>query len=155
MSVPLLDLTRQYQQIGEELEAAVLSVMRSGRYVLGPEVEAFENEAAEYLGVSDVVGMSSGTDALLAALMALGIGPGDSVLMPVYSFFATAGTVARLGARPVFVDIEPTWGNMDVDAVRRALETHDNVRAAIFVHLYGSGSGVREVGACWPTPASR
>lgn len=145
MAVPLLDLTRQYKIIGEELEAATLAVLRSGRYVLGPEVEEFEREVAEYIGAAHVIGLSSGTDALLAALMALGIGPGDRVVMPVYSFFATAGTVARLGAQPVLVDIEPTWGNLDANALQRVIERDDNVRAAIFVHLYGAGSGIEQV----------
>lgn len=145
MAVPLFDLTRQYQHIGAELEAATLAVMRSGRFVLGPEVEAFEREVAEYIGAAHVVGLASGTDALLAAMMALGIGPGDKVLLPVYSFFATAGTVARLGARPVFVDIDPVFGNLDPEALQSALEAEGPVRAAIFVHLFGAGAGITPV----------
>lgn len=140
MPVPLFDLTRQYAELGPELEAAALAVLRSGRYVLGSEVEALERELGEYLGVKHVIGMSSGTDALLAALMVLGVGPGDEVLVPVYSFFATAGVVARLGARPVFVDIEPTWQNLDVEHTARVLETHPRIKAAIVVHLYGAGA---------------
>lgn len=142
MAVPLLDLTRQYATIQSEVEAVTLDVLRSGRYVLGPEVEALEQELADYLGAAHVIGLSSGTDALLAALMANGVGEGDQVLLPVYSFFATAGTVARLGARPVFVDIEPTHANASLDALAAALASGHNVKAAIFVHLYGSAEGV-------------
>jgi len=142
MAVPLLDLTRQFAEIQAELESATLEVLRSGRYVLGPEVEALEQELASYLGAKHVIGLSSGTDALLAALMAHGVGPGDRVLLPVYSFFATAGTVARLGARPVFVDIEPTHNNACLDQLSAALQREQNVKAAIFVHLYGSAEGV-------------
>jgi dTDP-4-amino-4,6-dideoxygalactose transaminase len=145
MSVPLLDLTRQYATIQDEVEATVLAVMRSGRYILGPEVAALEQELADYVGSKHAIGMSSGTDALLAALMALGVGPGDRVVMPVYSFFATAGTVARLGAVPVFVDIEPTWCNMDVAALREALDRDPRIKAAIFVHLFGAASGIEAV----------
>jgi len=147
MAVPLLDLTRQYASIQDELEAAALAVLRSGIYVHGPEVSALENELAAYIGSKHVVGMSSGTDALLASLMALGIGHGDVVVLPVYSFFATAGVVSRLGARPVFVDIEPTWCNMSLDALRQALDAEPETKAVIFVHLYGAGAGVAEVAA--------
>ena len=118
VSVPLFDLTRQYAELQPELERAALDVLRSGRYVLGDEVEQFERELCEYTGAHHAVGVSSGTDALLAALMALDVSPGDAVLMPVYSFFATAGVVHRLGARPVFVDVEPTWRNIDPGASR-------------------------------------
>jgi dTDP-4-amino-4,6-dideoxygalactose transaminase len=145
MPVPLFDITRQHAAIGAELERAALDVLRSGRYILGPEVEALEQELGDYLGARHVVGMSSGTDALLAALMVFGVGPGDEVLMPVYSFFATAGVAARLGARPVFVDIEPTWCNIDPVQVEKALEEHPNLKAAIVVHLYGAGAAMDEL----------
>lgn len=108
--------------------------------MLGPEVEALERELAEYLGARDVVGLSSGTDALLVALMALGVGPGDKVVLPVYSFFATAGVVVRLGAIPVFVDIEPGHCNMDPDHLRKVLLRHERVAAAVVVHLYGAAA---------------
>lgn len=146
MPVPLLELTRQYKTIQDELEAAALGVLRSGHYVHGPEIEGLENELVAYTGAKHAVGLSSGTDALLAALMALGVGPGDKVIVPVYSFFATAGVVVRLGAEPVFVDIEPTWCNMSADALARALDQHENVAAVIFVHLYGAASGIEAVG---------
>ncbi len=147
MAVPLLDLKRSYETLQSEIEAAALRVLRSGRYILGDEVTAFERQLADYLGVRHVIGMSSGTDALLAALMGLDVGPGDRVLMPVYSFFATAGVVARLGATPVFVDIEPTWCNLDRGQLEAALSSGPKPKAAIFVHLYGSAAGVTEIAA--------
>ncbi|MEM7201401.1 MAG: DegT/DnrJ/EryC1/StrS family aminotransferase [Planctomycetota bacterium] len=144
MPVPLLDLTRQYETIQPELEAAALGVLRSGRYVLGEEGKALERELAASIGAKHVIGMSSGTDALLAALMGLGVGPGDRVAVPVYSFFATAGVVARLGAEPVFVDVEPTWCNLDREALAEVLDSGP-IKAAVFVHLYGSAQGVAEI----------
>ena len=108
MAVPLLDLTRQYGPIRQEIREAIDRVCDSQRFILGPEVEAFEREAAAALGADYTVGVTSGTDALLAALMALRVGPGDEVVMPSFTFFATAGVVARLGATPVLVDIDPT-----------------------------------------------
>jgi dTDP-4-amino-4,6-dideoxygalactose transaminase len=110
-------------------------VMHSGQYILGAEVAAFEAEAAAYCGAAHAVGTSSGTDALLLALMAHDIGPGDDVLCPTYTFFATAGTIARTGARPVFVDICPGCYNMHPDACSQALTP--NTRAIIAVHLFG------------------
>ena len=145
--VPLLDLTRQYEKLGPELEEAALRVLRSGRYIMGQEVEALERELTEYLGVKSVVGLSSGTDALLAALMALEVGPGDKVVIPVYSFFATAGTVSRLGATPVFVDIEPRSCNLDPVKLREALDRHDRVAAVIVVHLYGAAVDMEAITA--------
>jgi dTDP-4-amino-4,6-dideoxygalactose transaminase len=136
--VPLLDLTRQYKLLQAELEAAALGVLRSGKYILGDEVSSLEKELAAYLGCAQVVGLSSGTDALLAPLMALGVQPGDEVVVPVYSFFATAGVVSRLGATPVFVDVEPVWHNLDPQALGKALERHRRVKAIVPVHLYGA-----------------
>lgn len=145
MKVPLLDLTRQYEVIGPELEAAAISVLRSGRYINGPEVEAFEAEAADYMGANRCVGVSSGTDALLAALMALGIGPGDEVVVPSYTFFATAGSVARLGARPVFCDVDPASLNMTPETLAPALG--ERTRAVIPVHLFGRAADVPAITA--------
>jgi dTDP-4-amino-4,6-dideoxygalactose transaminase len=140
MPVPLFDPTRQYAALQADLEAAALRVLRSGRYILGPENAAFEQEIAHYLEVEHAVALSSGTDALLAGLMALGIGPGDAVALPVYTFFATAGVVARLGARPVFVDVEPRFLGMDPEGLAAALARHPEVRAVLVVHLFGAAA---------------
>jgi dTDP-4-amino-4,6-dideoxygalactose transaminase len=137
MPVPLLDLKRQYAPLKAELLAAVEAVADSQALVLGAKTEAFEKAVAEYCGVPHAIGVSSGTDAQLVLLMALGIGPGDAVLMPPYTFFATAGCVARLGARPVFVDIDPATFNLDPAKLAEALETTPNVKAIVPVHLFG------------------
>jgi dTDP-4-amino-4,6-dideoxygalactose transaminase len=133
--VPLLDLQAQYLPIRDELLAAVTRVCDSQRFILGPEVEALEQELAAYIGVRDAVAVSSGTDALLVAMMALGIGEGDEVVTSTYSFFATAGCVARLGAVPRLVDIDPATFNLSADGVRAALSPR--TKAIIPVHLYG------------------
>jgi dTDP-4-amino-4,6-dideoxygalactose transaminase len=135
IDVPLLDLKIQYRSIRDEIDEAIARVVESQYFILGPEVAAFEEEVAEYTGVAHGVGMSSGTDALLAALMALDVGPGDDIIVPAYSFFATAGVVARLGARPVFVDVDPVTFNLMPDAVARAVTPR--TRAVMPVHLYG------------------
>ncbi len=136
--VPLLDLQAQYRPLRDELLAAVTRVCDSQRCILGDEVIALERELADYLGVAHAVGMSSGTDALVAALMALNVGPGDEVITPTFSFFASAGAVARLGATPVFVDIDPQTFNVDVAAVARALTPA--TKAIMPVHLYGQAA---------------
>jgi dTDP-4-amino-4,6-dideoxygalactose transaminase len=135
MRVPLLDLQAQFAGIRDEVLSAVVRVCDSQRFVMGPEVEAFEHEMAELLGVTDAIGVSSGTDALLVSLMALGVGPGDEVVTSTYSFFATAGAVSRVGATPVFVDIDPRTFNIDVAQVARTMTRR--TRALMPVHLFG------------------
>src|SRR5215831_17616639 len=112
-TVPLLDLSAQHGPLRAELLAAITRVVDSNHFILGSEVDAFEKELAALAGTAHAIGVSSGTDALLVSLMALGVGAGDEVVTSTYSFFATAGVVSRLGARPVFVDIEPESFNMD------------------------------------------
>ena len=134
-SVPFFDRTRGDAAIEGELTAAFHRVVRSGRYILGPEVEAFEHECARALGVQHAIGVSSGSDAVLAALMAVGAGPGDEIICPAYTFFATAGAIARLGATPIFVDIHPSTYLIDPAAV--AARISPRTRAIVPVHLFG------------------
>ncbi|BCS34710.2 hypothetical protein TBR22_A39360 [Luteitalea sp. TBR-22] len=138
MQVPLLDLAAQYAPIRDAVVEAVTRVVDTQKFILGPEVERFEAQAAAYLGARHAIGVSSGTDALLVAMMALDLGPGDEVIVPTYSFFATAGCVSRTGATPVLVDIDPVTYNLDVDAVRRAITPR--TRAIVPVHLYGQAA---------------
>ena len=135
MPVPLLDLQAQYATISAELDAAVLEVVRSQRFILGPVVEAFERQAAEYLGARHAIGCASGTDALLLPLKALRLEPGDEVIVPAFTFFATAGAVWNAGLRPVFADIAPDTFNMGVREIEPALTSR--TRAIIVVHLFG------------------
>lgn len=140
MRVPFFDRTRGDAILHDELASAADRVLRSGSFILGVEVEAFENECAEYLGARHAVGVSSGTDALILALLALGIGPGDEVIVPAYTFVATAAAVARVGAHPMFVDVEPNTLCVDVRNIERELaypRMKGLKRALIPVHLFG------------------
>lgn len=138
MTVPLLDLKAQYHALKADLDAAVLDVIERQHFILGPDVERLERMTEEYLGVRHALGVSSGTDALLLALMALGIGPGDEVIVPTFSFFATAGVVSRLHARPVFVDIDPKTWNIDPEGVAAAIT--ERTKAIVPVHLFGQSA---------------
>ncbi len=151
MRVPLLDLSEQYRALGDSIREAINSVLASGRFILGPKVEAFEKAMCTCCNTPHAIGVSSGTDALLAILMALGIGRGDAVITTPYTFFATAGCIARVGARPIFADIDPETYNIGPAAIQECIEKNcqpdtdgtwktkngEKVRAIIPVHLFG------------------
>jgi dTDP-4-amino-4,6-dideoxygalactose transaminase len=151
MRVPLLDLSEQYKGLAEQIRMAIDEVLASQRFILGPKVEAFEKAIAAYCDTPHAIGVSSGTDALLAVLMALEVGPGDAVITSAYSFFATAGCIARVGATPLFVDIDPTTYNLSLAALESYIENRckrdshgqlrdtagRRIRAIIPVHLFG------------------
>jgi len=144
-ALPMLDLGPQLEALGDELERAVAGVLRSGHYTLGPNVEAFEREVAAYLGVAHAVGVSSGTDALVIALRALGIGRGDEVIVPSFTFFASVEAVTLAGATPVFADIDAASYALDpADAERRI---GPRTRALLGVHLYGHPFDADALGA--------
>jgi dTDP-4-amino-4,6-dideoxygalactose transaminase len=143
MAVPMLDLSAQNEAIRDEARAAIDRLIDSGAFILGPEVEAFEASLAEACGTPHAIGVSSGTDALLMALMAAGIGPGDEVLVPAFTFFATAGVVHRLGAHPRFVDIDPDTFNLDPAAAEAAVT--ERTRAVIPVHLFGQPAAMDRI----------
>jgi dTDP-4-amino-4,6-dideoxygalactose transaminase len=133
--IPLVDLTAQYHSIKKEIDEAVLSTLESGHFILGPAVTKFEENVASHLGVDFGVGLASGTDALVLALRALNIGAGDEVIIPAYTFFATAGAVMSVGANPVFVDIDPQTYQIDASKIEDVITS--NTKAVIPVHLYG------------------
>jgi dTDP-4-amino-4,6-dideoxygalactose transaminase len=133
--IPLVDVKAQYERLIPEIEARIREVLESGRFILGPNVEAFEREAAEYLGVPRTIGVANGTDALVLALDALGVGPDDEVICPAFTFYATAEAIAQRGATPVFADIDPATLNLDPEDV--AAKVTDRTRALMPVHLFG------------------
>ncbi|RPJ51985.1 MAG: DegT/DnrJ/EryC1/StrS family aminotransferase, partial [Methanobacteriota archaeon] len=135
MKVPLLDLVRQYQCIKDEIQAAMTAVIEKQGFIMGPQVKSCEAAVAAYSGCQFGVGVSSGTDAILLALMAEGVGPGDEVITTPYTFFATGGCIARVGAKPVFVDIDPVTFNIRADLVEQAVTP--KAKAIIPVHLFG------------------
>lgn len=143
MSIPLLDLVAQYKAIKPEMDRAVLDVLESGKFILGPNVTAFEREVADYLEVKHAIGVASGTDALIIALRAAGIEKGDEVIVPSYSFFATVGTVLMIGAQPVFVDIHPKTYLMDVTQIEAAITP--KTKCILPVHLYGQPADMDEI----------
>jgi len=143
--IPLVDVKAQYAPLIPELKERFAEVLESGRFIFGPEVEAFEREAAEYLGVPHAVGVGNGTDALVLSLEAMGIGRGDEVVCPSFTFYATAEAIARAGATPVFADIDPVTLNLDVDDVARRLT--ERTKAIMPVHLFGRPAPLAELAA--------
>ncbi|MBN2314204.1 MAG: DegT/DnrJ/EryC1/StrS family aminotransferase [Sedimentisphaerales bacterium] len=143
MQVPLLDLKAQYKTIQDEVKRAIDNVCESQAFALGPAVAQFERNVAAYCGVKHAIGVSSGTDALLASLMALGIKPGDEVITTPFTFFATAGSVVRLGAKPVFVDVDPDSFNIDPAKIEPQIT--EKTRAIIPVHLFGQVAQMKPI----------
>lgn len=143
MKVPLLDLKPQYNSLKKELDNAILTVAESQHFILGPEVEKMESEFCTYLDCRHAIGVSSGTDALLLALMSIDLKPGDEVIVPTYSFFATAGVVARMNAIPVFADIDPVSFNIDPNDIEKRITS--KTKAIIPVHLYGQSADMQPI----------
>src|SRR6476620_222974 len=143
MNVPLLDLKEQNAALRPEIEAALARVLDSNGFILGVEVAALEKELAEYCGVKHAIGCASGSDAILLALMAVGVGPGDEIITTPYSFFATVSSITRLGATPVFVDIEPDTFNIDPKLIEAKITK--NTKAIEPVHLYGQCADMKAI----------
>ena len=142
--IPLVDVKAQYEPLLPRIREAIDGVLASGEFILGPNVDAFEREAAHYLGVSEAIGVANGTDALVLVLDALGVGAGDEVICPSFTFYATAEAVARRGATPVFADVEAATMNLDPDDV--AARITPRTKAIIAVHLFGRPAPMRELG---------
>jgi dTDP-4-amino-4,6-dideoxygalactose transaminase len=143
VAIPLVDVRAQYAPLQAELERRMAEVLQSGRFILGPQVQAFEEEAAAYLGVAQTIGVANGTDALVLVLDALGIGPGDEVICPAFTFFATAEAIARRGATPVFADIDAATLNLDpVDVAGRC---GPRTKAILAVHIFGCPARLDEL----------
>jgi len=149
MNIPFLDLKAQYRAIKEEIDQKVMDIISSQKFILGSEVEAFEREVADYCGTRCAVGVSSGSDALLASLMAIGVGDGDEVVTTPFTFFATAGAIARVGARPVFCDIDSESYNISPERLALLLEKKgrekSRIKALIPVHLYGQCAEMKPI----------
>ncbi len=141
--IPLVDVRAQYAPLLDELKERIAEVLDSGRFILGPHVRAFEEEAAAYLGVEHAIGVANGTDALVLALDALGIGPGDEVICPTFTFYATAEAIVRRGATPVFAEVEARSLNLDPADVRRRVTPR--TKAIMPVHLFGRPAGLGEL----------
>jgi dTDP-4-amino-4,6-dideoxygalactose transaminase len=141
----MVDLAAEHAQVGAAVEEAVLRVLRTGHYVLGPETAAFEAELAELVGTSQAVGVGSGTEALALALRSVGVGPGDEVVLPAFTFFATAEAILLCGGRPVFADIERDGFNLDPAALENALS--ERTRAVVPVHLFGRCADMQAIRA--------
>jgi dTDP-4-amino-4,6-dideoxygalactose transaminase len=142
-SIPPLDLSGEIENNWEELDSAIKDVLRSGQFILGEHVESFEEKAAEYLGVEHAVGVNSGTDAIIIGLRSLGIEPGDEVIVPSFTFFATAEAVSMVGAKPVFVDIEP--GSFNIDPARIEEAITNKTKAILPVHLFGCPAPMAQI----------
>ncbi|MGI5970622.1 MAG: DegT/DnrJ/EryC1/StrS family aminotransferase [Oscillospiraceae bacterium] len=143
MNIPLIDLKAQYLSLQDEINRAVLSVLSGGNYILGPEVRALEEEIANYCGTKHAVGVANGTDALVLCLEAYGIGPGDEVITSPFSFFATAEAISRVGASPVFVDIDEKSYNIDADKIESSITGH--TKAIITVHIFGQSAEMDKI----------
>jgi dTDP-4-amino-4,6-dideoxygalactose transaminase len=143
VGIPLVDVRAQYEPLRAEILARISEVLDSGRFILGPNVRSFEEEAATYLDAAEAIGVANGTDALVLVLDALGIGPGDEVICPAFTFYATAEAIARRGATPVFCDVDPVTLNLDpADVIERLTE---RTRAIVAVHLFGRPAPLREL----------
>src|SRR3954470_465669 len=145
MAVPLFDPSTPLEPLRGELDAAIARVLDSKHFILGPEVEAFERELAAYVGTQHALGVANGTEALTIALRALGVGPGDDVVVPSFTFYASAEAIPPTGARPVFCDVDPATYCVTPETVRAALTPA--TRAVIAVHLFGNVAPVREIAA--------
>jgi dTDP-4-amino-4,6-dideoxygalactose transaminase len=143
--IPLVDVKAQYAPLVPELKERFADVLESGRFIFGPEVEAFEREAAAYLGVPHAIGVANGTDALVLALEAMGVGRGDEVVCPAFTFYATAEAIARVGATPVFADIDPVTLNLDSASVAERIT--ERTKAIVPVHLFGRPAPLDELAA--------
>ncbi|QIZ69378.1 DegT/DnrJ/EryC1/StrS family aminotransferase [Oxynema aestuarii] len=143
IKIPVLDLKPQYEQIKDEVQAAINRVLESGRFIMGPDVKLFEQEVAEYLGIKHAIGVNSGTDALVIGLRALGIGEGDEVITTPFSFFATAESISNVGAKPVFADIDPRSFNIDPKEIKAKITSR--TKAIMPVHLYGQPAAMAQI----------